>query len=129
MSARALVRAVTVAAIGVIVIGLGLVVLPFAAPEPDPVLIDNAHAAGRSARIDLSVMRRGRLTVEIRTQDGAPLRVLLPEQAVAPGSLSVSWDGRLDSGVAAPPAEYVLRATAYPGVRPFVVERRLQVGA
>ena len=129
MSARAMVRAVTVAAIAVVVVGLGLVVVPFAAPEPDPVRIEGAHVAGGSARIDLRVLRRGRLTVEIRTQDGAPLRVLLPEQAVAPGGLSVSWDGRVASGVAAPPAEYVLRATAYPGVRPFVVERRLQVGA
>jgi FlgD Ig-like domain len=122
-------RAVTGTAIALIVLGFGLVLMPFAQPTPDPVRIEGTASAGHGARVDLRVTRRGRLSVAIRTSGGDLLRVLLPEQAISPGSLSVEWDGRFTSGVDVPPGAYVVQATAYPGLRPFVVERRIEVGA
>ena len=122
------IRIVTAAAIALLLLGLGLLALPFALPTPDPVRIEIAAAVGDGARIDLRVVRRGRLAVEIRTTTGAPLRMVLAERAVSPGRLSVGWDGRSGAGAVAPPGSYVVRATAYPGVRPFVIEQTVRVG-
>ena len=121
-------RAVTSVSIALIVLGLGLVLVPFAQPAPDPVRIEGTASAGHGARVDLRVTRRGRLSVAIRTSGGKLVRVLLPERAISPGRLSVEWDGRFASGVDVPPGAYLVQATAYPGLRPFVVERRIEVG-
>ena len=128
MSAHALGRLVTGTTVGLIVLGVGLVAFPFAEPEPDPVRIERVRAVGGDTRVDLRVLRPGRLSVEIRTQAGEPVRAQLPEQPILPGNLSVRWDGRLDSGEEAPPDAYVVRATAYPGLRPYTVERNVRVG-
>jgi hypothetical protein len=122
------VHLVTCAAVVLIMLGTALVVLPLAEPSPDPVRIERVSFDARGTRVDVRVLRRGRLSVEVRTVSGELVRVLVPERAVPPGVVRVVWDGPAGS-TALPSGTYLIRATAHPGLRPFVAERQLVAGA
>ena len=123
MRTRVHVRLVTTGAVVLILLGWALVTLPLAAPAPDPVRIESVHVDGRGAHFAIRVLREGRLVVEVRTAPGRLVRVLVPDRAVRPGDLNVAWNGSTDSAFGA--GVYVVRVTACPGLRCFVVERRL----
>jgi hypothetical protein len=118
---------VTCASVVLVLVGAGLTVLPFAEPSPDPVRIDAARVDAAGVHVAVRVLRRGRLRVDVRTLQGRVARVLVPERPVIPGVVELKWDGRRAAGDAAR-GSYMVRATAYPGLRPYVTERRLTVG-
>jgi hypothetical protein len=76
-------------------------VLALERPRPDPMR--------GTATIRLSIPRRMQASVTVRSVTGALVRVLSGPQPLAPGTYSLSWDGRDDHGRRMAPGVYFWR--------------------
>jgi hypothetical protein len=66
-------------------------------------------ARGQTTEILLTVAEVGKATVLLLDRDGVPVRRLAVDREIAPGKLSLVWDGRDDSGRLVPDEAYSLK--------------------
>ena len=121
--------AVTATACALLLLAVALVAAPFAAPSPDPVrslAAPSSLRVGGSASVSAIVTRTSSVTIEVR-RDRRLVRRLVDDVRTRPGTVRASWDARDRRGRPVPPGRYEVRVVDYPGLRPFVASRVIEV--